>query len=99
MRAEDLFGANASNDGGALGEAVDWLRDALSSGPRPSGELKKRADDDGISSRTLDRAKQKLSVTSQRAGFGEGGQWTWALPKHVGKDRQNEAQAQEVGAQ
>ena len=98
MRAEDLFGTNATDDGGALGEAIAWLGDALVSGPMPASELKKKAESEGIKSRTLDRAKQKLGVESAREGFGAGGTWTWRLPTNDDKARHPDSDRQEVGA-
>lgn len=63
----------------AQSEAQDWLRDVLRDGPRPAKEIKKQAGEDGITRRTLDRAKSELNVKSFREGFGEGGRWLWAL--------------------
>lgn len=66
------------------GEAVDWLRDALSDGAVAVGELKADARAAGISWRTAQRAKDELGVRSFRegaigAGKGAGG-WFWTLP-------------------
>jgi hypothetical protein len=46
-----------------------------------AAELRERAKSDGIAPRTLDRAKAALGVEARRIGFGEAGQWVWALPK------------------
>lgn len=44
--------------------AIDWLNDALADGPRPAAELVRAAAIEGISERTLDRAKQAAKVIS-----------------------------------
>ncbi|HBN75093.1 MAG TPA: hypothetical protein DD473_04600 [Planctomycetaceae bacterium] len=72
------------NDGGeksALDEAVSWLEDHLSNGKLPGKDVKKSAKADGISSRTLDRAKSKLNVVA--APDGMGGPWMWSLPEYA----------------
>ena len=75
-------------DGGAssaLGEAVDWLRDVLSDGPVPGKEVKRRAQNDGIAHRTLDRAKKRLGVVAAPDGYR--GPWSWRLPDGPPKDQ------------
>lgn len=64
----------------ALGEAADWLRDALAAGPVAADELLGAARKDGIARRTLQRAKSELGVKSCREGFGNGSRWVWRLP-------------------
>lgn len=64
------------DDGPALGEAKAWLRGELADGPQPATDIKKQASKDGIKSRTLDRAKEALNVTSYR----DGKTWWWKLP-------------------
>ena len=74
MALEQDTGAESS----AVDEAVDWLRDALKSGQRPSKEVKDAANKDGIAIRTLERAKMKLDVIACPDGFGS--PWVWKLP-------------------
>ncbi|MCH9013561.1 MAG: adenosylcobinamide-GDP ribazoletransferase, partial [Proteobacteria bacterium] len=67
---------------GALGEAEDFLRQALAGGPRGAEATIKEATDVGIAKRTLMRAKAALKVSGKR--FGEtgvrgGGGWVWRL--------------------
>ena len=64
----------------AKAEAVEWLADMLACGPLAAKEIKDRARGDGISPRTLDRAKSTLGVRAHRVGFGADGCWQWALP-------------------
>lgn len=74
--AEDLLGS--SEDRGALGDAVGWLRDLLADGPKPSQEVKAAADAEGHSWRTVKRAKAPAGVESDKLG-GPGEPWVWRL--------------------
>jgi ribosomal protein L32 len=69
----------------AIGTAEDFLREALSGGPRPSKELQRQAREAGISKATLDRAKQVLGVKAQKEGRpGEKEQrWIWMLAEYA----------------
>ncbi len=77
---EALRPDNGRGDGdtSALDEAKDWLQDALVNGPRPVKEILVQTRHDGISKRTLDRAKKTLNVAVSKKGFNAG--WTWRLP-------------------
>jgi putative DNA primase/helicase len=63
-----------------LERATDFLRAELRAGPRESEELLGAAREQGISKRTLERAKSMLGVKSDRDGFGPEGHWYWSLP-------------------
>ncbi len=79
----DLLGP-AADDGerGALAEAEAFLRDELALGPVDVRTIKRQAGNAGISPRTLDRAKARIGVVSERVGgIGAEGRWTWSLPK------------------
>lgn len=66
--------------------AATWLKQELRKAPRPSAEVKRRAAEDGISERTLERARLDAGVVSWRgAGAGQG--TTWALPRHAPASR------------
>lgn len=81
LKADGVLAAMAGQgDGGAREEAREWLRDVLSDGPQPAADVKRRAEADGIKSRTLDRAKQDLGVITTREGYGSQGRWMWAMP-------------------
>ena len=80
MTADDAL-AVANGAGGetsSLDEATSWLGETLDAGTMPAKELKELAKSDGISLRTLERAKAKLGVVACREGFG--GAWDWKLP-------------------
>jgi transposase-like protein len=73
---ESLLQYSQPGDGDKLREAMDWLKDKLSTGPMPSAQIVRIAKKDGVAERTLERAKQKLGVkASSRAGH-----WEWHLP-------------------
>ena len=65
------------DDGGALGEAENMLREMLADGPTHSSECYEEARTRAIAERTLDRAKTKLGVRSKR----DGKRWMWSLPE------------------
>lgn len=63
-----------------LEEAKAFLRRHLATSPVPARVLIKEASAVGIANRTLHRAKDALGVQVQRQGWGQGGQWFWAVP-------------------
>ena len=71
LNANDLLVENYGQRPRA--EAEEFLEDILANGPRPSEEVKKQAQDLGISLSTLRRAQTNLKVISRPAGFGEVG--------------------------
>lgn len=62
-----------------LEEAKAFLRQHLGAQPVPARALIKDAKKVGITNRTLHRAKDALGVQVQRQGWGQGGQWLWAV--------------------
>lgn len=83
----DILGNASDNEsGGALTEAKEWLADFLSNGSIPASEIVKQAQDDGISKRTLLRAKQAIGVISERVGCGSGSHSVWKLSHTLPKD-------------
>lgn len=74
---------------GALNDACDWLRNQLSGGEEMSKNLQTKANSDGVSWRTVERAKSKLGVVAGRSGIS--GKWFWRLPelRLVGDDHTN----------
>ena len=77
----------------ATDEAVDFLRDLLSRGPKKAQDCEKEAKDAGISKKTLRRAREKLEIKPRRADF-KNGWWEWALPKN---DDAHDAQSKNKG--
>lgn len=73
---ELVAGSKSAN---ATTKAEAFLQDKLGFGSRPVTDLLAEAEAEGISGRTLNRAKSNLGVRSRRAGFKNGG-WIWFLP-------------------
>jgi len=74
--AELLEGAGAERKyKGKVGEAVSFLKDILAFGEKPAEDIIREGGDDGISLRTLERAKKALRVKSRK--FQD--KWYWAL--------------------
>jgi putative DNA primase/helicase len=72
--------------GTAKGDAEEWLKQELSSGPVASSDLFRRGEAAGHSQKTLYRAKDSLGIVA-RKGIGiEHGGWSWRLPEDIGQD-------------
>jgi len=86
MTADDAL-ALANGTGGessSLEEATRWLHETLDVGPMPAKELKELSKADGLSLRTLERAKAKLGVVACPECFG--GPWVWKLPEGAARN-------------
>jgi putative DNA primase/helicase len=64
----------------ALDEAAEWLRDVLADGPLEAKDIYRQARENGISERTLKRAKRPAGVVSEssRVDTGISG-WRWSI--------------------
>jgi len=58
--------------------AIEFLRDLLSDGEKLSKEIYAEAKQNGISNRTLNRAKSELNIKSRREGY-KPAKWFWQL--------------------
>jgi putative DNA primase/helicase len=61
-------------------EAREFLLERLETGPVNSDDLVEEAKQEGISKRTLDRAKKELGIKSRKQRGSTGGGWFWELP-------------------
>ena len=59
-------------------EAIEWLRDYLSDGPKPAKDGQRDAKANGITEKSLRTARDKLRVQPHKSGFRGG--WLWSLP-------------------
>jgi AAA domain len=85
--AGDLVRARVDEDEApALAEACRVLKEILSDGPLAAGNVKRMAATAGIAERTLQRARQALSVTTRRQGFGQGAFYVWSMPAPAPQD-------------
>lgn len=82
VEADTLLGAEAPEDRAERRDADELLRELLAEGERPSLELFKAARANGVSERTLHRAKRRLGIKARREGVPgkKGGRWYWFLP-------------------
>lgn len=91
IKAEDVLAAGATSStpagGAAEREAVQFLMEELANGAQPASELKARAKQAGIAWRTIERAKTKLGVRTEK-DHAPGGGWRWRIPSEADKDRQ-----------
>jgi putative DNA primase/helicase len=84
--ADEILSANREgSEKPERAEAEEFLRDALSSGPRPSTEIEAEARGAGVSWRTVRRAQKALGIKPYRKaeagdGLGKSGRWYWSLP-------------------
>lgn len=84
LNAESLLSNHASDEeGSAIDDAIEFLKEDLADGPKAAKEIFKEARKQGLAIRTLKRAKAKLNVRSKRKNRpgekrGEG-EWTWFL--------------------
>ena len=80
--------AESPVDRGERSDAEAFLRDILAGGPVPAKDVLRAAKTNGVSERTLKRAKSHLGVRSQRmGGLGTDGQWHWWLPTKTATSR------------
>jgi hypothetical protein len=90
--------SEVESDGGgedrsAVEEAIEWLSGFLSGGPVKAAEAKKQAGRDGITERTLARAKKKLRIIAEQRERC----WWWSLPDQSLEDGPDEDNPQESG--
>jgi hypothetical protein len=65
----------------ARDEAKKFLADMLAKGPVPKTEVEEAAEANGISERTLRRAKADLQVVADKDRTKQDGKWFWKLPE------------------
>jgi hypothetical protein len=80
VTVDELLSAPDPEEGSALREAVDYLREALAAGSRDSKEVIAEASGTGISSRTLRRARAKLNIKPFKSPE-QDGSWRIRLPE------------------
>jgi len=71
-------------DGGAMSEAKNFLRDELADGPQLVKDMRRWSADAGIAYITLRRAYEVLGVKASKRAQADGhGPWEWSLPPDV----------------
>jgi hypothetical protein len=81
ITADELLAAQAPavESGRPRDHAVAFLARYLSGGPRPADEVIRDGEAEGLSEKTLRRARATLGAVSVKVGFP--GSWRWALPE------------------
>jgi len=87
-----MSAATEAKSPAARDAAKQFLRDLLADGPVKRTEIEEAADANGISERTLFRAKADLQVMAKRDGAG--GCWTWKLPPSYPAQNQEKEEPQ-----
>jgi hypothetical protein len=80
VAADDLVLAPRAPHGEMLQHAKDVLQELLRAGPCSCEEVHRKAQEAGISARTLKRAKGQLGVLSEERRDAHGNCWYWSLP-------------------
>ena len=84
LSADQLLSEQDSDDHRSeVDEAIDWLRSMLADGPTPKAEIDPLARAEGIGSKALRTARQRLSVYVERDQSRRGRPSTWSLPDYV----------------
>lgn len=72
---------DTAEERGEVDRAADFLEAVLAEGPTPTKDVNREAEEMGLSTRTLRRARVRLGVLSERVGgVGREGQWMLRLP-------------------
>lgn len=71
----DAEAESEDGDDDGPGDAATWLRQFLATGPAPSRDVKRCADEAGFAWRTVQRAMRRAGVESRRPGFGKPAEW------------------------
>jgi hypothetical protein len=77
---EAMQAAAETKSPAAKDEAMKFLSDMLAKGPVLKTEIEEAAEANGISDRTLFRAKRDLKVRAEKDRTKADGKWTWQLP-------------------
>lgn len=87
LRAADLLaGEGEPEEIAARDEAETLLAELLARGEMPASEIFAEAERQGVSRRTVQRARRRLGITTDRRGFAGGA--VWRLPDHSCHSRQ-----------
>jgi AAA domain len=81
LTANEAMQAAAGQSGYAKREAREFLLERLRDGPVKADDIYEEAEHgEGISRRTLERAKKEMGIKSRKAPGKFDGAWTWELP-------------------
>ena len=86
VAADDLVLAPGRPPGEAVAEARSFLEELLAGGPLSQDEIQRQIQEEGISQRTLRRAKSELRIESEFQQGAQGAQWLWRLSPAAAED-------------
>jgi RecA-family ATPase len=87
LGANDVLAATVElADATDLDDAANFLRNALKSGPRYSGEVFEEATAQGLSKATIFRAAKMIDIIKHPEGDGKAQRWMWTLQADVTSD-------------
>lgn len=69
-----------TGDRNEVDRACQWLTELLANGSMAVHEIENAAQREGLSWRTVERAKKHLNIWSKRGGFGRGAGYLWLFP-------------------
>lgn len=75
-----MGGVARKGDNELLREAVRFVREALGDGEAPAKEVTRLGIEAGFRKGALNRAKDRLGITSHRVGAGPGSYVLWRMP-------------------
>jgi hypothetical protein len=87
---EAMQAASDTRSPAALDGAVKFLTAILAKGPVLKTEIMEAAEANGISEKTLYRAKTQLKVEAEKDRTTHGGKWSWRLPREATPRHWNE---------
>lgn len=88
LTAQDLTIRPDQNERHDRQEAARWLMVFLSDGPKDATEIFKEGKRLGFSDSTLNRAKKKAGILSDKRAFSGNNSWAWRLPPQAPEDSQ-----------
>lgn len=77
---EVLAMSDAKEDRNETTWAIRVLEEILANGPKPVAEVEREAKAAGVKDKALRRGREKLGITTEKAGYDKG--WVWTLPGH-----------------
>jgi putative DNA primase/helicase len=83
----------ATKNPGAKDHAKKFLTDLLTNGPLPKTDIEETADANGISNRTLYRAKDDLHLIVEKERGRPNGKWVWRLSEPATNSQKSQKHA------
>ena len=83
LTADDVLNPGSGGDTTEKEDCVEFLKELLTNGALPAGEVYEATEANGFSKRTVERAKEKVGIISKKEK-GKDGKWIWELKeRHI----------------